>query len=271
MRVVVDEDDAENQRGLIWSFRGRHYDAASTAASAYQAESMTPLDTAAVASKTGASGGQVVTHNALAAYWLPVLSTNVGGAYLTHTGTNRVYARVYSSAGTTVEARFVYDVGDLVYPTENEAVRLYDGGTFHVLDLGEVRLDRSPTGTHRWQGQIQAKGDAGAESFSVDRVWIVNQDESAGVLRAADAAASVTSAPSVRDDFTQTAGALNGKTATVGGAWATTAGTAGDFSVTGSTAYTAYRTAVSDPAGALQCGRFAVSARRLLRALRRSM
>ncbi len=256
VRVVVDEDDAENQRGLIWSFRGRHYSAASTAASSYQAESLTPLDTAAVASKGGASGGQVVTHSALANYWLPVVGTNLGGAYLTHTGTNRLYARVYSASGTTVSARFVYDVGDLVHPTENDAVRLYNGGTFHILDLGELRLDPPPSGTHRWQGQIQAMGDAGSESFSVDRVWIVNQDESAGVLSTPTSAVSGTSSPAVRDDFRQTAGALHGKTATVGGAWTTTSGTAGDFSVTGSDDYVAYRSAVSDPD--TNSGRYAV-------------
>ena len=27
VRVVIDEDDADNQRGLFWSFRARHYSA----------------------------------------------------------------------------------------------------------------------------------------------------------------------------------------------------------------------------------------------------
>jgi hypothetical protein len=254
VRVVVDEDDGDSQLGLIWHCRGRHYSSASTAASKYEAEALQALDTATKVAKVGASGGTIVTHGTLSTNWTPVVGTNIGGtSYLTHTGTNRIWARVFSTAGTAVEARFVYDVGDLVNPVENNPVTLYNGGTFHILDLGEARLDPPPTGTHRWQGQIQARGQAGTESFSVDRIWIQNRDESAGVLQAPAPTTYGLLGPSARDEFNQSAGALTGKTAPVGGVWAG-AGDTDDFSVE-TTGKTAQRTAVSD--SAITNGRFA--------------
>jgi hypothetical protein len=251
---VVDDDQAQNQRGLIWHFRGRHYSSASTAASAYEAEALQTLDTAAKAAKVGASGGTVVTHGTISTNWTPVVGTNIAGtSYLTHTGTNRIWARVFSTAGTAVEARFVYDVGDLVNPVENNPVTLYDGGTFHILDLGEARLDPPPTGTHRWQGQIQARGQAGTESFSVDRIWVQNRDESAGVLQAPIVVSDGVSSFTARSGFDTESGALTGDTAAVGGVWVG-AGDATDFTVGSGVAV---RSEVSDANE--NTGRYAIS------------
>ena len=77
VRVVVDEDDGDNQRGLFWSFRARHYSSATTAASAYEAEALTILDTATRVAKTGASNGSMVTHGTLLTSWTPVVGTNL--------------------------------------------------------------------------------------------------------------------------------------------------------------------------------------------------
>jgi hypothetical protein len=249
VRVVVDDDQAQDQRGLFWAFRGRNYSSATTAASAYEAEALTLGDTATRVAKVGASGGTVVTHGTLATYWLPVVNTNLSaGTYLTHQGTYRAFARVFSTSGTAVSARMVYDVGDLVYPTENAEVRLYDGGTFQILDLGELRLLPTPSGTHRWQGQLQFKGDAGAEAVSVDRVWICNTDESFGIDRApAPTSVSTTSAPVARDGFSQTAGNIDTpKTAEVGGNWAETGKIAANGFVIETSGHTAQRTTPGD-------------------------
>lgn len=241
VRVVVDDDSGNDQRGLIWSFRGLHYSSASTAAAAYDAESLQPLDTAAKAAKVGASGGTVVTHGTLATNWTPVLGTNIGGTtYLSHQGTYRVYARVFTTSSTAVQARLVWDVNDLVYPTENAPARCYNGGTFHILDLGEVRLDPPPTGTYRWTGQIQAKGDSGGEAFSVDRVWFVNTDESSGIATAPSVPTSIGTSYLVRDEFSRS-GTLSGSNAVVGGAWA-----AGGTSLFLTNGTVAYRASVSD-------------------------
>lgn len=253
VRIVVDEDQAQNQRGMIWAWRGRNYSSASTAASAYEAEALQALDTATKVAKVGASGGTVITHGTLSTNWTPVVGTNIGGTtYLTHQGTNRVYARVYSASGTLVASRFVWDVGDLVLPSENDAVRLYDGGTFHILDLGEVRLDQPANSTgYRWQGQIQAKGDAGGEAFSVDRLWIINQDESAGMLQAPTTLVQGLATYSARSEFTTESGVITGDSLAVGGTWVG-AGDAADFSVT---AGAATRTAVADVGPGIEGGR----------------
>jgi hypothetical protein len=245
VRVVVDEDDGDNQRGLIWAFRGRHYSSASTAASRYEAEALEPLDTAVKAAKVGASGGTVVTHGTILNDWTSVVGGRIGGtAWMTHTGTNKVYARVFSTSGTAVEARLVWDVADLVNVVTNPPATLYDGGTFHIVDLGETRLDPPQTGTHRWGWEIQGRGAVGGEALSIDKVWIVNADESAGVLQA-PASQNVTSQTVVAwDSFaTHAAGTLIGKTAPLGGNW-TEAGDTDDFLTNGSGL--AYRTAVSD-------------------------
>lgn len=255
VRVVVDEDQGQSQLGLMWAFRSKNYSGADTAALAYEAEALEPLDTAAAAALSGASGGTVVTHGTLSTNWTPVLGLNLGGtAFLTHTGTYRMFARYRTTSGTAVSLRSVYDVGDLVFPVENDPWYHPGAGTaFYIADLGELRLQQGPVGAHRWAGQVQGRGVAGGENLSVDRVWFQPVDEGAGILRA-----PVNSDPGLasytdRDEFNQAAGALTGKTSSGGKTWAG-AGDTDDFSVE-STGRTAQRTAVSDGAD----GRFAVS------------
>ena len=51
----------------------------------------------------------MVTHGTLlSGVWTPVLNTGIsygGTVWLTHTGTNRVYGRVFSTSGTLVQTR----------------------------------------------------------------------------------------------------------------------------------------------------------------------
>lgn len=230
VRIVVDEDEGIDQRGMIWSVRSRYLVTGTSGSVALEAEAMQPMDTAVKVAKAGASGGTVVTHGTAALTWTPVLGTNLGGTtWLTHTGTNHIFARVFSTAGTAVEARFVWDVGDFNLPIENDPVRLYDGGTFHVLDLGEVRLDKT-TGTHRWQGQIQARGAVGTEAFSVDRIWVVNADDGHGLIRAPFSVGGNLGVFSARSDFNTEAGSITGDALAVGGVWQGT-GDVDDFIV----------------------------------------
>lgn len=247
VRIVVDDDQGQSQLGLIWSVRNRHYSSAVTAATRFEAEALNPLDTAARAALTGASGGTVVTHGTLSTNWTPVLDMRVGGtAYPTHTGTNRLWVRYRTTSGTAVQLRAVWDVGDMVFPVENTPIRSNAGTQLFMADLGEMRLDPSPVGTHRWNAIIQAKGDASAENVSIDKVWVLNADEGYGVERAPITADSGLVNYSARDEFNQTAGALTGKTATSGGVWVG-AGDADDFAVETS-GKTAQRTATLDTA-----------------------
>lgn len=244
VRIVVDEDDADTQMGLIWSFRSRHYSSATTAKYAYEAEELQALTPARIVALSGASGGTVVQNGTVSTGWTPVCGGRVGGtAYPTHTGTNRIYARLYSTSGTLAQARLVWDVGDLTNYSENPAWRFPSSSNFYIADLGEVRLDALGVGTHRWDWQIQAKGDVGTEDFKVDRVWIVNEDEGSGVLRAPINTSVSSGGYSARDEFNQSAGNLNGKTAAIGGVWATSGATT-DIAVSGSG--TATRATTSD-------------------------
>lgn len=250
VRIVVDDDQGADQSSLFWAIRSRNYDSATTAKPAYEAEALTTLDAATRTSLSGASGGTVVQHASLADDWTPVVGTNLqAGTYLTHTGTYRVMARVYSNGGTsssggTISTRFVWDVGDLVTPTTNEAWNLpTQGSQFYIADLGEIRLDKIPSGSHRWGGQIQAKGQGG--TIAVDRVWFLNTDEGFGICKGAASATGLSSF-TARDSFDQTSGTLTGKVLSTGGTWSG-AGDADDFSIDTS-GHTVQRTATSDTA-----------------------
>lgn len=257
VRIVVDDDQGADQSSLFWAIRSRNYDSATTAKPAYEAEALTTLDAATRTSLSGASGGTVVQHASLADDWTPVVGTNLqAGTYLTHTGTYRVFARVYSNGGTsssggTISTRFVWDVGDLVTPTTNDAWNLpTQGSQFYIADLGEIRLDKIPTGSHRWGGQIQAKGQGG--TVAVDRVWFMNTDEGFGICKGAASATGLSSF-SARDSFDQSSGALSGKVLSTGGTWSG-GGDTDDFSVE-TTGHTAQRTALSD--SSINNGRYA--------------
>lgn len=235
VRVVVDEDDGDTQLGLMWGFRSRYYDSASTASLTYEAEALTPLDTAAAQTLFAASGGTAVTHQNVRTDWTAVLSTQAvgGGAQMTHKGTYRVWARFATSALTEgMRARLVWRTGTLVNAQENDAVNVPAAGSgiFYWRDLGEVRLDPAPTGTHQWEGRIEAIAETSTSPIIwVDAVHFVPVDDGYGVLRSPQTIPTITSYAG-SDSFTSTTsgGTLNGRVAPTGGTWATS-GDATDF------------------------------------------
>jgi len=261
VRLVVDEDQGQSQMGLFWCIRSRNYSSAATAALAYEAEALQPLDTATKVSLAGASGGTVVTHGTLSTNWTPVLNLNLGGtAYLTHTGTYRLMCRYRTTSGTAVSLRSVYDVGDLVFPTENDPwyhPASTTGTAFYIADLGELNLQQAPVGTHRWAGQIQGRGAVGSENVSLDRIWFQDVTESAGLLRAPVVTDPGLSAYVDRDEFNQTAGALTGKTSAGGKVWAWAGDASIDWQVSSGAAVRTVTT--GDPDADLNTGRYAVS------------
>ena len=245
VRIVVDEDDGDTQLGLFWCARSRYYDSATTAALAYEAESQGIESPSRAIALTGASGGTVVNNGTISSNWQAIWNTSTGGTtYLTHQGNYRVRARVHSTAGTAVQTRFVWDVNDMVNPVENDEVRLSGHSNFFIVDYGEVRLQPTPVGTHRWQGQIQARGNAGTESFSVDRVWFQNLDDTAGLVTAATPISDGLTSYSARSEFTTESGTITGDSLHTGGVWtAITNSDTTDFSESGDVCT---RTAVSD-------------------------
>jgi hypothetical protein len=240
-RFQVDEDQAgATQRSLYWAFRSRNYSSATAAAVSIDTNDLTPLDAA-----TKTSGR--IQHLALGSDWTPVVSgvRSTGPTYPTHVGSYRVFARCRSSDGSAVQARLVWGTGDLVAPVENSPAQLFATPLttdFAILDLGEVHIDTPPIGTHRWDYQIQAKGDVGAEDIYVDWVWFFCIDESAGIVSRSSAAASYTN--TVSDSFNQTAGNLSVKAADSGQNW-DGFGDADDWTIDTANDF-AQRTAVSD-------------------------
>jgi hypothetical protein len=220
--LTVTEKSDQDQLGLGWHFRCRNYDAAETADWAYEAEMLTPLDTAAEAELSGASG-KTILHNNLGTEWMPVLSTNLkAGTYLTHRGVYDVWARVYSTSEELPWLRLLWDVGDIVAPSENTQVRIPGQSNFYLVNLGQVNIREIPAvGTHRWQGIVQARGEAGGENVYIDSLEFRCADEGSGIVTGNSGnTAPVSATYLVRDEFNQTAGEATGKSAAVGGVYA---------------------------------------------------
>lgn len=182
-RIIVTDTSGNDQHGLFWAFRSRHHDAASTAALFYEAEALTPLNGAASATLSGASGGHAVAiTNPPVGDWVPMLVTTMlsGSAPLTHKGSYRVRARCYSDTDLP-QFRLVWGVGSLAVPETNDPVLLPGAAEFCVLDLGTVRLDAPPVGSQQWIGVVQVLAQ-GAGTDSIDCLYLEPLDESAGEL-----------------------------------------------------------------------------------------
>jgi hypothetical protein len=251
VRIVVTDESGNDQLGLLWGIRSRHYSAAATARLVYDAEAMTPLDAAVVI-------GDAVEHGSLAAGWTPVLSTDLFGiGPLTHTGSYRVWAACETGSATPPDVRLLWDVGDFTAPRDNAPKGIPAAGDTYLLDLGEIRIDPAPVGTHQWKGVIQAKGAAGGEDVSIYKLWLQPVDEGAGrVTYALDTDIGLGTYVA-QDSFRQSSGALAGKTADVGGAWTGT-GDTDDFTVD-STSHTVQRGVTGDSGSGPFPGRLAIS------------
>ncbi len=252
-RLIVSEFQGQYQRGLAWAYRCRHYDTASTAQLRYRAQDLTPLGSSTLVSLAGSASPSVVRQTVGSAGWSPLLMTDITDGALTHTGSYRVFARVHTLATSAApQFRLTWNVGDLTLPVINEGFTIYSPDQYFIADLGEVRLDPAPIGSHRWHGQVQAKGTYGNATVFVDEVWLQPLDEGAGLLRAPLTTSSYTT-HIARDEFDQSAGALTGKTLPTGQTWGF-AGAVGDWTVTGGTAVRAGAVDAN-----LDSGRFAIA------------
>lgn len=256
-RIVVTDAQGQNQNLVMYGLRNRNYSAASSARLAYYAKDLTAMDAATITAVTGASGGNAVQHANLTGEWTPVVGTTIssGSAPMTHEGTYRVFARVKSPSGALVQTRLAWDVGDTINPTFNDPVQLMGTTEWQIADLGEVRLEKMPVGSHRWHGQVQGLGNA--LTLQVDRIWIMPVDEYFGLAEGSGSSGGMVGF-TVRDSFDHSAGNLAGKVLpTGGGSWAG-AGDADDFTID-TTNKVAQRVAVSD--SNVGNGRFGIAAR----------
>ena len=258
-RIVVSELDGVDQRGLLWGVRNRYYDAAATAQLVYEADKLTPRSPAAVSAYSLASGGYEVLLASLGTSWTPILSTDLAGVgALTHKGSYRVWARVRSTY-PNVSLRLSWDVGDLVLPQVNPEVTLslHQNTTpnYNIVDLGKIRLNAAPLGTHRWNGLIQAVNGSGG-AVAIDKVWFQPIDEGGGLLTAPINTTVGVRGYSAHDEFDQTTGNLGGKTLPLGGTWSTT-GDAVDITVESAAGHIARRSEAND--ANMDSGRYAIA------------
>lgn len=221
--MQVEDKSGNNQLGLMWHFRRRHYSSATSAEWAYDAEALGLLDIAEkVANPGGVSyGAKVVKHPNLSTEWTPVLSTG----FLTHTGLYTVRARVYASSTTLPWLRLVYGAGDVVAPQENVQAQVPQKEGWYLVNLGQVNIPALPFGTQRWEGVIQARteGTGASEAIYIDRVWFQCGDESSGVLAALESTTTLSSLdaydPLVTRNAEEKPEALNGTEGNRGGKW----------------------------------------------------
>jgi hypothetical protein len=183
VRIIVTDTSGNTQNSLVWGFRSRYYSAAATAGLFYEAEAMTPIGGASAVTFSGASGGHVVEQSSLpSGSWVSILSTTLtsGSAALTHQGSYRVWARVYTDV-TDMQLQFLWAVGSLSVPATNDAVAIPGADAFYLVDLGTVRLDAPAVGTSVWYGVIQAYAAAGG-AVCIDELFFQPLDEAAGEL-----------------------------------------------------------------------------------------
>ncbi len=139
-------------------------------------------------------------------------------------------ARVKSS-GTGASVRLLYEVGELLAPTEKPRWPVPADGLFHIADLGNITLQPRPTGDHAWQGLVQATG-TGSERVTIDKLWLIPLDEFATTATTPNSTPQSLTGPSALATF-PTPGALAGTSATIGGRWAEAGGSADSFAVGG--------------------------------------
>jgi hypothetical protein len=225
-RLEVTNLSTQDMHGLMWGIRSRNYTPPSVLTSmlSYETQYMTPMTSA----RAGAN-------------WYGILTTDLpadGGA-LTHVGSYRVWARVSStmSAGMTdldpPRVRFVWDVGDLMNPVENQPVKMTSDPGWWLADLGEIRLDQSPLGNHRWQGMVQVS--SASYGVGISHIWFQPLDEAAGRVEVTPAANVGLAGYAARDEFSSNiTTALAGIGLGLGGTWTYSHGDADDFTFDGS-------------------------------------
>jgi hypothetical protein len=264
-RLTVTEAQAIDQAWVAYGMETNddytHTDSTGSGALFYEAETRTALGgSATAAGPSGASGAgsNVMRSASLPVEYISILSTQAtgGGAHLSHVGSFRVYARVQAPTTNTgtVTIGLEYASGDFRRFTRNSVTTIDSTweGTWRLVDLGIVTIEKLRIGTQRWEGRVIAQSTIIGDKIDVDCLMFFPTMTSgvASAVLQIPALASVTA----RDDFAQTAGALTGKTLPVGGTWVG-AGDLDDFNVTGSG--TVQRTVGSDASNS--AGRFAIA------------
>lgn len=211
--ILVEEKSGRNQLAVPWHFRCRDYSA--EAPWALNVSSFERFGTAAEATLAGSIATKVVQHSNLGTSWTPVAAKTIK-----NTGISEVFVRCYTTSEDPPEVRLLSDVGDLVNPSETQAMKIPGAEGFYMVRLGVVNLEELPIGTHQARVLLQARGAKGGENVAFDRMWFLNAAESSGTPTAPRRIAEGLTAPVVYDAFNQVSGgAATGQSPSVGSAY----------------------------------------------------
>ncbi len=184
--------------------------------------------------KAGATGVTTATVGTAApkAQSTLALKPETGGNFLNHVGLYDVWARVQTTNNEPPWLRLLYDVGDLVAPAENVAVKIPGTNNIYLVPLGQINLRRGPIDPHRWGGVIQGRGAGGGENVTIDTLFFFDGSKANGIITGSLTPNIGLSGVKARDEFNQAKGALNGKALPDGsGSWVTSGSAKGDFEV----------------------------------------
>lgn len=182
LTVVADNDSANYVAAFFWGLESRYYAGDQLF---FQAESGSILAGGATAAgPAGASGTTVHSSSTLpTAFTAPMFALK--STPLAHVGLYQVLSRCRApSANTgTVGIQFTALVDGQTI--ENDIIDLSDGAfpvedAWHVMDLGQVRLNKPIKGAREWQGTIEAKSTAAGDDVFIDWVLLVPVLECSG-------------------------------------------------------------------------------------------
>lgn len=189
-RLVIDNDDAVNAKGLlIWGQRSRTYSSASSAALFYEAEACAMNTAAAAVGTAGASGaGSNVAKklNVGTSSGVVLLYVGPSATAQTHIGSYRVFARVLLTSGNTgsmsIALEWEKSAQDSSARVSNTAVTVPSSlaGSWLLVDLGMVTLPRATTGTQGWRGLLTAWSTVAGDDIEIDCFALVPADEGYG-------------------------------------------------------------------------------------------
>lgn len=181
-----------------------------------------------------------------------------GTGNLSHVGTFRVKARVWSSNGPITQFRLAWRAGDGPMVTNDWAAPTV-AAQWGEIDLGSITVPAAAIGSQRWTGQVEMYDSSGLSIITyVDYLILVPTSDGYGKARASYA--YTPGAVVGYDNFAATTAgnALATRAAPAGGSWATSGETTDwtfqDSFITGDTIETIRRNVQTDTT----TGRFAI-------------
>lgn len=246
-RAVVTSPEAD-MYALDWGRESRRLSTASTAKLLYVPAELTPLGGSTVTTETvdGKAGTAVLKQATLTPNWAEMASTQIPGVgQMTHQGQFEVFVWVHMPTTNTGELGigFEYGIGDFVRRTELDPAYFEANhareGKIVRLSVGQIFLDEVGNGDHQWEGRVLAKSTVTGDDLSILAIGFRPLEEGNGKITLTPAL-NQPAALTVRDEFDQTTGALNGKTlaAVLQNTGAKSPGTMEDNAAVGTVAWT---------------------------------